>query len=558
MIATRNSATFIAWRFYLLLTLLTILTIGLISRVILLGIFFQDFLQKENAARVLRQITIPAFRGMILDRNHYPLAVSTKVFSVWINPQEFTVDSSNLIFLADILQLPRVSIVRLAKVYKKQKKDFAYLKRNISPQRAQQIKILKIPGVYLDESYRRFYPDGEISAHVLGFTNVDDRGQEGLELAYNHWLQGNAGKKWVIKDRLGRVIEDVQTTVEQHPGQNLVLSIDRRIQYIAYRELLSGVYQNQATAGSVIVLDVNTAEVLAMVNFPSFNPNQRAKLNPQFLRNRAITDTFEPGSTIKAFSIASGFATGKFNANTLIDTAPGFLRLNHNLVRDEKNNGVLTVEQIMQISSNVGVSKIVLQSPQDQLFDLLRKVGFGEITGVGFPGEENGRLQEPQGAFSLATLSYGYGLAVTPLQLACAYNVLANGGIKKPVSLLKVETEPLGKRVIDAKVAQDMLALMESVLSKGGTGTAARIPGYRIAGKTGTAKLVGKSGYQKHHYESSFVGIAPASKPRIVVAVIIHDPQGKDYLGGPVAGPIFKNVMQETLRILDVPTDRAM
>ncbi|MBA3660265.1 MAG: penicillin-binding protein 2 [Gammaproteobacteria bacterium] len=550
----REFASYIPWRFYLLLGLIALSVLGLVTRVIYLVVFEKPFLQQQSNERVLRKIITPVFRGMILDRNHFPLAVSTKVFTIWFNPQTFSPDTKSLHKLSSLLKLSPSSIKKLSQTYKIKNREFGYLQRGVSPQLANKVKLLAIPGLYAMETSRRYYPEAEVAAHLVGFTNIDDKGQEGLELAYNQWLSGSSGKKWVIKDPLGRIIEDVDHTAER-PGNDLILSIDRRIQYMAYRELLSGIFTNEASAGSVIVLDVETGEVLAMVNYPSFNPNNRGKLIPSHFRNRAITDTFEPGSTIKAFSIASAFETGQFNADSVIDTAPGYMRVDRNIVRDGKNNGEMTIAQILQISSNVGVTKIVLNSSADQLYNLLHKVGFGEITGIGFPGEEGGSLQKPKGAFTLATLGFGYGLAVTPLQLARAYSVLANGGIKKPVTLLKVNQAPQGELVMKKKVADEMLQLLEAVLNKGGTGTAARIPGYRIAGKTGTAKLVGEQGYQKHRYESSFVGIAPLSHPRVIVAVVIHDPQGKQYYGGPVAGPIFKNVMQETLRILDVPHD---
>lgn len=534
---------------------------GLLWRILDLVVLDKLFLRQQGDERVLRLINLPAFRGMIVDRNGFPLAVSTKVYAIWINPKDFNPSKEKLTALAHLLKMKTSEIADICEQHSKKQREFAYLKRSLSPEVTEQIKALNIPGLYAQESYRRYYPEGEVTAHVLGFTNIDDQGQEGLELAYNQWLSGEVGKKWVIKDRLGRIIADVQTVSEQKPGKDIVLSIDKRIQYLAYRELLKGVIANKAQFGSAIVLDVSTGEVLAMVNYPSFNPNQRPLRANEMgnLRNRAVTDTFEPGSTIKAFSIASAFNSGLFNVNSVIDTSPGWMKVGEDIVRDPKNHGLLTVTKILQVSSNIGVTKMILGLPPDQLWTMLHDVGFGEITGVGFPGEQSGMLkrQNLSGPFMLATLSWGYGLSVTAMQLASAYEVLANDGVKLPISLLRIKQAPEGKRILDSKIAAQILTMLESVVAKGGTGKLAYVPGYRIAGKTGTAKLSGDGGYQKHRYKSSFVGIAPVSHPRLVVLVVIHDPQGKQYDGGPVAGPVFERIMEETLRLLNIPPDAA-
>lgn len=548
---------YIAWRFYLVLGMITLATFGLVFRVVDLSIFNQHFLRQQGDERVLRMVNSPSFRGMITDRNGFPLAVSTTVFSAWINPQEFSSDKSDLSALAKLTGLKAKEIKKLVEKNAKKKREFVYLKRSLSPEIANTIKALNITGVYLQQDYRRYYPEGEVTSHVIGFTNVDDKGQEGIELAYNDWLQGEQGKKWVIKDRIGRVISDVQTIQDEKSGSDISLSIDRRIQYLAYRELLAGVQENKATSGSVVVLDAKTGEILAMVNVPSFNPNNRSGVKTEELRNRAVTDSFEPGSTIKAFSIAAALNSGKFKPNTVIDTYPGWLRVGHNLVRDEHSKGPMTVTEILQISSNVGVTKMILTLPPDQLWETLHNVGFGEPTGISFPGEQSGVLvkHNPWGQFTLATLAFGYGMSTTTLQLARAYLALANDGIKKPVSLLKLDHAPAGERVLSSKVVKEMLAMMESVTAKGGTAEAASVPGYRVAGKTGTAKKVGVGGYQKHSYTSSFVGIAPMTNPRLVVAVVIHDPQGKFYYGGFVSGPVFEKIMEGTLRMLDIAPD---
>lgn len=556
-----SQITFIAWRYYVILGMLSLAVAGLVFRVYDLTILDQPFLRHQGDERMLRLISTPASRGMIIDRHGFPLAVSTKVYSVWINPLEFLFPANkDLNLLGGALGIKPKKLSSMLKQYQKSKREFIYLKRGLSPEIASTIKALKLPGLYTQIEYRRYYPEGEVSAHVLGFTNVDDIGQEGLELAYNALLQGEIGKRWVIKDRLGRIISNAQTLREQKSGKDLTLSIDRRIQYLAYRELLAGVIENQAVSGSAIVLDTITGEILAMVNQPSYNPNNRSGHQSDAFRNRAVTDTFEPGSTIKAFSVASALDSGHFKPNSLINTSPGWLRVGHNLVRDEHGNGPMTVMQILQKSSNVGVTKMILSLPPDQLWSLLHRVGFGTSTGLGFPGEQNGSLikHEPWGAFTLATLAFGYGISVTPMQLARAYAVLANKGVILPVSLLRLDKPPQGERVLDAKIAEQMLMLLESVVTKGGTGELANVPGYRVAGKTGTAIKVGEHGYQKHRYVSSFVGIAPLTNPRLVVAVVINDPRGKNYYGGPVSGPVFEKIMEGTLRMLDIPPDAAV
>lgn len=552
-------ATFIRWRFYLLIIFILLIVAGLIARLIDLTILKRTFLQGQGNARVLRVMNTPAFRGMITDRNGYPLAVSTSVFSIWVNPKDFDLNKENIKALSKVLGMKKSDIQTLVLHYKNKNREFGYLKREVSPEIAAKVKSLLIPGVYQQQEYKRFYPEAEVAAHIVGFTNIDDKGQEGLELAYNDWLSGRPGKKVVVKDRLGRVISEVKQMQQQKPGNDITLSINRRLQYLAYRELLDGVKKNVATSGSVVVLDIKTGEILAMVNQPSFNPNNRVNTKSDALRNRAVTDIFEPGSTIKAFSVATALDSGKYKPDTIIDTYPGWLNVGHHLVKDEHSKGPMTVTQILQISSNVGVTKMILSLPPDRLWNLLHRVGFGEETGIGFPGERSGSLVNRTNwpPFALATLSFGYGISVTTLQLAHAYATLANDGVKIPLSLMKLDKAPEGKRVVDSRIAKQMLVLLESVVAKGGTAEAANIPGYHVAGKTGTAIMVGDHGYEKHHYTSSFVGIAPVSNPRIVVAVVIQDPRGKVYYGGFVSGPVFKNIMEGALRMLNIPPDDA-
>jgi cell division protein FtsI (penicillin-binding protein 3) len=556
----RIHASFIPWRFYVSLVGISLVVCGLFSRVVDLSIFEKSFLQQQGDARVIRTMNTSSFRGMITDRNGYPLAVSTSVFSAWLNPQEFSATQQNVKMISAITGLNAAHTQTLLLHEKAKHREFMYLKRGIAPEQADKIKLLALPGVYLQEEHKRYYPEGEVAAHLVGFTNIDDNGQEGLELAYNQWLAGTPGKKFVIKDRLGRVIANVRQVREQKPGGDLVLSIDRRIQYLAYRELMEGVQKNIAASGTVIVLDVKTGEILAMVNQPSFNPNNRPAERGDVYRNRALTDTFEPGSTIKAFSIASALDSGLYKPDSLIDTQPGWIRVDHHVVRDEHNNGQITLAQILQLSSNVGTTKMMLTLPPEQLWSLLHRVGFGEITGIGFPGEMSGQLVKRAhwSPFTLATLSFGYGISVTPLQLAQAYAIFANKGVKIPLTMLKSDKEAVGTRVMDAKVAEQMLALLETVTTaKRATGELARVPGYRVAGKTGTAIMAGVHGYQKHHYTSTFVGIAPVSNPKVIVAVVIHDPRGKQYYASFVSAPIFEKIMEGTLRILNIPPDDA-
>jgi cell division protein FtsI (penicillin-binding protein 3) len=547
------------YRYYFIIALLILCLLGLLWRLVDLTIIKRAFLQGQGDARTLRTVTVPAYRGMILDRNGEPLAISTPVDSVWVNPQEFAATATDLTKLATLLNLSRSDLHK--HIEQAGDREFVYLKRSLNPQTGEAVKALKIPGVYLQPEFRRYYPEGEVTAHVLGFTNVDDHGQEGLELAYDQWLAGELGLKRVLKDRLGHTIQDVDVIKAPRSGQNLYLSIDERLQYFAYRELQAGIEKYQADSGSAIVLDARTGEILAMVNSPSYNPNNRPDGSDGSYRNRAVTDTFEPGSTIKPFSMASALVSGKYTVNSTVDTAPGYIYIdgkkNQKVTDDEHNEGVIDLTTVLKVSSNVGMSKITLSLPPQHWWNMLHDFGFGQTTDSGFPGERSGLLPNYAvwNPFVLATMSFGYGLSVTPLQLAQAYAVLAEGGIKRPVTFLRVTTAPAGKQILDPKVADDIRTMLESVLTKGGTAPLARVPGYRITGKTGTAHIVGPQGYEKHHYNSIFVGIAPASDPRLVIAVVLHDPQGSQYYGGYTAGPIFAHIMGEALRLLNIPPD---
>ena len=549
----RNHRT--KWRFYLAATFLMLCIFGLAFRMFQLSILERGFLLKQSNARVLRQVNIPANRGMITDRNGVPLAVSTPVDSVWANPHMFVANTYQLDHLAKLLHSLPTNIEK--RIDANPRLQFVYLKRGIVPQTVAKVKAFKIPGVFFQRGFRRYYPEGPVMAHVLGFTNIDDQGQEGLELAYNKWLAGSPGKKEVVKDRLGQIVADVDVIKEPDQGQNLVLSIDSRIQYLAYRELLDTVNKFHAVSGSVVVLNDKTGEILAMVNVPSYNPNQRPKIHDSRYRNRAVTDVFEPGSTMKAFSVANALDSGKYTPKSIINTSPGWIVIDGNKIQDDVDNGVINVTQVLQKSSNVGVAKITLSLPPTSLWNLLHSVGFGERTHSGFPGETSGVLLERRiwRPTDLATLSFGYGISVTALQLAHAYAIIANGGIKVPVTFLKRMHPVQGVRAIKAKTAKEMLTMLQTVLQPGGTGTRGRVPNYIVAGKTGTAYIAGHDGYYKNRYTASFVGIAPASNPQLVVAVVIHDVQGKRHFGGQVAAPAFAAIMSGALRFLNIPPD---
>lgn len=557
----KNKRTLMApiyqWRLRIVVVILLLIALGLVIRLVNLTIINRQFLRNQGNARTMRILTIPAHRGMIVDRRGEPLAISTPVVAIWVDPSYFKPTKQQLSRLSHFLHSNPQNIREI--VSHGHYKEFVYLKRGLNPSLAKQIKNLKIPGVFLQNEYHRYYPEGPVMAHVLGLTNVDDKGQEGLELAYNTWLEGQSGLKKVIKDRLGHIVADIQSVRAPKPGHNLKLSIDKRIQYVAFRELKSGIERYQADSGSVVVLDVKTGEILAMVNWPAYNPNDRLTVRNGQTRNRALTDLFEPGSTIKSFSMASVLASGRFTPNSQIDTSPGWMIVAGKRIRDEHNNGVMNLTKILQISSNMGMSKLILSLPAENLWRTLHQVGFGQITQSGFPGERTGSLPNFKvwNPFVLATLSFGYGISVTALQLAQAYAVLAHGGIKLPITFLKVQAAevPVGQRVLDKRISREVLDMLESVLTKEGTAPLARVPGYRVTGKTGTVRIVGAHGYEKHHYNSIFIGIAPASHPRLVVAVVLHDPKGRLYYGGYTAGPIFSQVMNNALHLLTIPPD---
>jgi cell division protein FtsI (penicillin-binding protein 3) len=553
----KQTIKIIKWRFWLVTLLFLIAIIVLFSRMVDLTLFKKGFLQQQGKSRTLRTIKTPAFRGMITDRNGAPLAVSTPVFSVWANPKDFSNSDQDIQVLSKLLGLSPGYLKKHFDLY--QNKSFMYLKRNANPHIANRVKDAAIPGVYLQQQFKRYYPEGEVTSQLIGFTNIDDQGQEGLELAYNRWLTGKSGEQLVSKDLKGNVVAILQDMKQQEPGHDLTLSIDKRIQFLTYQALNEAVQHFKAESGSAVVLNVKTGEVLAMVNQPSFNPNDHSQGYSSNYRNRAITDVFEPGSTMKAFSIMSALDSGQYTPETIVDTKPGWLKVDHNWVHDEIDNGVIDVTQILQKSSNVGVAKMTTSLPGDQLWSVLNRVGFGQITASSFPGEQSGHLllQNPWKPFALSTLAFGYAVSVTTLQLANAYAVIANDGIKVPVSLLKQDSSKSikGERVLDSTVSNQMLTMLESVVASGGTGRRARVQGYRVAGKTGTARIAGPNGYQEDEHVGSFVGMAPVSDPELVVAVVITKPHGSAYFGGIVAAPAFADIMSGALRVMDIAPD---
>jgi cell division protein FtsI (penicillin-binding protein 3) len=498
---------------------------------------------------------LAAHRGVITDREGTVLAMSTPVYSVWVNPKSFQATAAQLTELAHALNLPTAFIISHTK---NKNKEFVYLKRQNPPDVKQAVKILNIPGVHFQQDFQRFYPEGEVTAHVLGITNVDDQGQEGLELAYNGWLSGSPGKREVLKDRLGNVIANIALLKSPVEGRDLTLSIDHRIQYVAYRALKEQVEKLHAQSGSVVVMNPKTGEILAMVNQPSYNPNNRAGSTTRDYRNRAVTDSFEPGSTMKPFTIAMALESGQYTMQSLVDTHPGYMNVGGFEIRDDfKDNGIVDLRKILEVSSNIGAAKILLSLPPQKFWNLLQRVGFGRSTNSDFPGETMGRLLDHPVWYKsdVATLAYGYGIAVTALQMVHAYSILANNGESVPVSFLKLDNPPTTKTVLPKNVANEVVNMLQAVVTgKEGTGHQAAIPGYTVAGKTGTAYIAGPGGYNKKKYMSDFVGMAPVNDPRLVIAVVVRDPKGKHF-GGDVAAPVFAKIMSASMRIMGVAPD---
>jgi cell division protein FtsI (penicillin-binding protein 3) len=542
-------------RLYAVGIVLGLCSLVLVGRAAWLQLIGQDFYQQQGDARFLREVPIATSRGMITDRNGEPLAVSSPVESVWANPQELLQHPDRLPQLAEALSIPRE--VLESRISQRATKEFVYLRRHMNPDVAQAVMDLDIPGVYSQREFRRFYPHGEVMAHVLGFTNIDDAGQEGLELAFNDWLTGTPGAQRVIRDRRGRTVENVDLVKAAEPGHDLTLSIDRRIQYLAYRELKSALIEHGATSGSVVVLDVPTGEILAMVNQPSFNPNSQGGATLDSKRNRAVTDVVEPGSVMKTLTFAAAIESGKFTPDTLVDTSPGYMTLaGGHPIRDFRNYGVLSLTGVLTKSSNVGATRISNELTSEHQYDMYTRFGLGQTSGSGFPGEVAGVLPAPNrwGPAEKATISYGYGLSVTPLQLARAYAAIGNGGRLHEATFVKGGNRD-SVQVVDPAIARQLMSMMETVTGPEGTARRANVLGYRVAGKTGTSRKASGGGYAAKRYAAVFVGLVPASKPRFAMAVVIHEPQGLEYGGGAVSAPVFHRVMDGALRLMDVPPD---
>jgi cell division protein FtsI (penicillin-binding protein 3) len=544
------------WRTRFLIGLIGVGAIALEGQVLYLQIFEKDFLEAQGDNRHLRTVQISAHRGPITDRHGEPLAVSTPVDSVWADPQALRPVLDRLGELAEVLDLDPDWLAR--RVTSNLDREFIYLRRHLRPDHAARALSLGLPGVSTLREYRRYYPSGEVAGHVLGFTDIDDHGQEGMELAYDYWLAGEIGSKRVLKDRLGRVIEDVELINAAQPGRTLAASLDLRIQYLAYRELMQAVQESDAISGSVVIVDVTTGEVLAMVNQPSFNPNDRTQLDVARYRNRAVTDIFEPGSSFKPLIVAAALESGAYSPNSIIDTSPGYLRVGGNILTEDYSNlGRIDITTMLAQSSSVGAGRLGLELDPDQLWAVLTNFGIGRLTDSGFPGESAGVLNDPQHwrPVGQATLGYGYGLSVTALQLAQAYSIIAADGVRRSITMIAQDGEVSGERVISADTARALRTMLESVVSPDGTGQRAAVANFRVAGKTGTAKKFIVGGYAEDRYLAVFAGLAPASDPRLVAVVVIDEPRGEDYYGGLVAAPVFSRILSGALRLLAVPPD---
>jgi cell division protein FtsI (penicillin-binding protein 3) len=548
------------WRRLLVVAVFMLLVTVLLAKTMDMQIWSSEFFEQQGDARQLRTVLISAHRGDIVDRNGEPFAVSAPVNSIWVNPKAVIHHLDELLPVAKLLSLDVISLKQ--KIKRNASREFLYLKRHASPELAEQVMQLKVSGVALLNEYHRYYPGGEVAAHVIGFSDIDNNGQEGIELAFNDWLKGITGKKRVIRDRLGRAFDDVERIRSAQPGKTLTLSLDKRLQYLTYRTLKAAVLKHNAVAGSAVVLDVKTGGVLAMVNQPSFNVNDRKQLKPQATRNRAVTDVFEPGSTMKPLTIAGALESGRWKPFYKIETAPGYMRVKGNTIRDHKNYGDLDMGGVLEKSSNVGISKIALAMDAEQQWSMYQKLGFGASTGSGFPGEASGQLSlnALSNDFARASMAFGYGVSVTPLQLAHAYSAIAADGILRPVSFLidnDAEDEPVaGQRIMSVETSRAVRKMMQRVVSDKGTGKRARVANYSVAGKTGTVHKFTAGGYAEDRYLSIFAGMVPADNPELVMVVMIDEPRNGEHFGGLVAAPVFSQVMSGAMRLLDVAPDR--
>ncbi|MBM5813042.1 MAG: penicillin-binding protein 2 [Gammaproteobacteria bacterium] len=551
--AVEFDATQFRRRSRIVAALLALFALALLGRALQLQVLEQRFLAEQGDLRHARVARVPAYRGAILDRFGEPLAVSSPVDSVWVNPPEFAQSSEHITRLARALRRDRQWLAQ--RVSSNLDRQFLYVARHMDPADAAAIRALGLPGVHLLREYRRYYPNGEVTGHVLGFTNLDQAGQEGLELAFDHSLAGLDGSKRVIRDGRGQVVQHVENIRAPRPGEDLPTSIDLRIQYLAYRELKAAIREHHARAGSVIVIDVETGEVLAMVNQPSFNPNDRAQYEVPRYRNRAVTDIFEPGSSIKPFVLAAALSSGRYRPDTPIDTSP--LTVGIKTIADKHPVGAADLRRVLARSSNAGMARIALSLEPERLHETLRGLGFGQVSASGFPGESAGLLTSPAHwrAIGIATMAYGYGLSVTPLQLAQAYATVGALGLRRPITFRRAGGSAAAERVLEERVARDLVGLLENVVGPDGTGRKAAVPGYRVAGKTGTAWKASGGKYSTNRYLAVFAGVVPASRPRLAAVVMIDEPGGGLYYGGDVAAPVFGAVMAGALRLLSVAPD---
>lgn len=547
------------WRYYFVMLILASLPILLLVKIAQLQILPSqergvDFLQHQGDSRAIRNVTIPAYRGLITDRNGEPLAISTPVTAIVANPKN--IQKSDIERLSLALKISESQLQSRLQRYRN--KSFMYLVQQLPNDEAEKILKLNIPGVSGQQRYKRFYPAGEVTAQLVGFTNYLDIGQEGMELAYDDWLTGEPGKKKVVLDKNRRVINDISLIQAASSGEDLRLSIDLRVQYAAYRALKKAVKKHNAKSGSVVVLDVNSGEVLAMVNQPSFNPNDRSKLRQSSVRNRAITDLMEPGSTVKPFTVLAALESGQFSAQSRIDTNPGYLKVDYKTFVDPSNYGELNLAEVLTKSSQVGTTKVALALDPEATRDLFQRVGFGEVMGTGFPGETLGSLPAYRKwhPVTQATFAFGYGLSVSSLQLARAYAVLANDGLRKEISMVALNSEPEGLRVINAATTKEVRHMLRAASSHKGTGRRAMIDGYSVGGKTGTLhKVKVDGGYDDNRYMSVFAGLSPISSPRLATVVVIDEPRQGDYFGGLVAAPVFSEITGNALRLMQVTPD---
>lgn len=544
------------WRAHFLVGLLALVAGALVCRAVDLQLVEYSFLSKQGDARFTRVVDIAAHRGTITDRYGEPLAVSTPVDSIWVNPKQIAGASGQIVRLAEALGINRQELLR--RVTSNLDRDFLYVARQCQPAEAARIKALDIPGVYLSREYRRYYPAGEVTGQLIGFTNVDDQGQAGLELANDQSLTGIDGEKRVIQDRYGRIVQDIESIRPARPGRDLVLSIDLRIQYLAYRALKEQVADQKASSGAMVVIDIATGEVLAMVDQPAFNPNDRDQMRPDRYRNRAVTDVYEPGSSMKPFFVAAGLISGRYDDRSIINTSPGFIKVGAHVFSDDGHDyGPIDIAMVLAHSSNVGMAHLALSLPPKLIWATLRGYGFGQLATSGYPGESAGLLAplHTWRPIDIATMSHGYGISVTTLQLAHAYATVGALGIARPISFMRLDTPPEGTRVMDPRLCRELIAMMRSVISLEGTAPLAAIPGYTVSGKTGTAWKADGGSYEQHHYVSVFAGVSPASAPRLAAAVFINDPENGIHHGGDVSAPVFSKVIGRALRLMAVAPD---